>query len=328
MWSYSITAPYTLTRVERDAPTEADLLPGELLLRVLAGGICGSDIPLYRGKVTTAFEDRSQGAVNVPGFPLHEVVGTVLASRHESYEVGDRVVGWADRHDGMSELLATSGESVTRVDDSLSSTDATLIQPLACVVHTLGRIPDLAGLRVAVVGLGPIGLLFTHAAKAAGAAHVIGVDPIDRSAIAADFGIDELVVSVSERWSLTLDEMEQPDVVIEVVGHQVGTLVSAMEAVKPEGTVFFFGVPDDAFYPLPMFAFFRKALTLVSGAVSRRAEALATAHQYALDHPGLLRSLISGEYHVSQAPEAYAVAATISSKRLKLVLDYTDGTDP
>ena len=51
----------------------------------------------------------------------------------------------------------------------------------------------MAGLTCAVLGLGPIGLLFCHVLKERGAARVFGVDRVDRSAIAPRFGVDDVV---------------------------------------------------------------------------------------------------------------------------------------
>ena len=67
------------------------------------------------------------------------------------------------------------------LDDELSHVEATVVQPLCTVLHQLDRIPEVAGKRVAVIGQGSIGLLFSHALKARGAAWVTGVDRVDRT---------------------------------------------------------------------------------------------------------------------------------------------------
>lgn len=118
---------------------------------------------------------------------------------------------------------------------------------------------------MAVIGLGSIGLLFTYLAKTLGAGHVAGIDPIDRSGIAGAFGIDTAVRATSDRWIRHLAPTERPDVVIEAVGHQVATLGHAVEAAAFSGTVFYFRVPDDDWYPISMRMMLRNNLTLKSG---------------------------------------------------------------
>lgn len=121
-----------------------------------------------------------------------------------------------------------------------------------------------AGRRCAVLGLGPIGLLFCHVLKQRGAARVTGVDRIGRSDVAADFGIDDEQWATSAQWAGKLG-VERPDVVIEAVGHQVSTPQDAPAAVAPSGKIFSFGVKDNAVYPFKRALLLRKNLTLMSG---------------------------------------------------------------
>ena len=127
--------------------------------------------------------DTGASAAGMNGFPVHEIVGEVLASRHPDHRQGDRVVGWASGFDGLMARVIADGDGLAPYDPSLAPGLAIGLQPLACVLYAIEQLPDLAGRRVAVIGQGSIGLLFSYAAKAAGAAHVTGVDPVDREAI-------------------------------------------------------------------------------------------------------------------------------------------------
>ncbi len=133
------------------------------------------------------------------------------------------------------------------------------------MLYALEQLPTLKGLHVAVIGQGSIGLLFSYAAKALGARHVTGVDPIDRDGVAKEFGVDTVVRATSDRWVSHLDPHDKPDIVIEAVGHQVATLGHAIEAAAFGGTVFYFGVADDDSYPISMRTMLRNNLTLKSG---------------------------------------------------------------
>jgi L-iditol 2-dehydrogenase len=310
-----LTAPGTIAMIDAPAPDPQHLAEGEVLLRVLAGGICGSDLPAFRGTGPVTGHPAP-----IPGGSLHEVVGEVLASRHPQTPVGARVVGWAARFDGLAELVVTPGSDVRDYDAALPPTTAVLLQPLACVLDALVFAPDPRGARVAVLGLGPIGLLFTHALKAAGAAHVTGVDLVDRSAEAALFGIDEPVRTNAAAWAGSLAG-ERPALVIEAVGHQVGTLAAAVRAMGVGGHVHAFGVPDDPVYPLPMGEFFRKAGTLSAAAVLRRRDALALASAYLAEHPDLADNYVTDVVPFERAQQAFETAALPAPGRAKVVLD-------
>ncbi len=185
---------------------------------------------------------------------------------------GTRIVGWAEGHHGLAEYFVSRTDAIIALDEGeLSDAEATVIQPLCTVLHQLDRIPDVAGRRVAVIGQGPIGLLFSHALKARGAAWVTGVDRVDRADVAAAFGVDEPVWDDAAAWAAALREQERPELVVEAVGHHAGPLEAAVGALADGGTVLAFGVPDESHYAFPFTAFFRKHATLLAGAATDRA---------------------------------------------------------
>jgi threonine dehydrogenase-like Zn-dependent dehydrogenase len=298
-------------------PTE--LGPGEVLLRVLAGGICGSDLPKFRGAKGLTMVPGGGVAAGPAGYPLHEVVGEVSASRDPDVVVGSRVVGWAVRSDGLAEYVITDGAEVAGYDPGLSPQCAVLIQSVACVLYALDRV-DVAGRRAAVIGLGPMGLLLAHALKAAGAAEVIGVDPVRRASTPQLFGLDRVVEAPSGVWVASLGDGPRPDVVVEAVGHQVSTLQHAIEACAVEGEIIYFGIPDDDIYPLDMERLMRKRLTLRGGVTCRRREMLIRANDYLLTHRDALGELVTDELPVQQAQQAFELAVVPVANRRKIVL--------
>ena len=305
MWAYAVTTPGRLERIDAPVPEPG---PEQVLVRLRAGGICGSDLPSFLGR-RNPFVDN----LGAPGYPLHEVVGTVVGAP------GARVVGWADGHHGLAECFLARSDAIVELDDELSDVEATVVQPLCTVLHQLDRIA-VEGRRAAVIGQGPIGLLFSHALKARGAAHVTGVDRVDRSDCAAAFGVDEVVWNDASAWAAGLDG-ERPDVVVEAVGHHAGPLEAAVDALADHGTVLAFGVPDESHYAFPFTAFFRKHATLIAGAATDRARALERARDYLREHRDLLAPYITNVLAVEQAQEAFELAVDPVVGRLKVVLE-------
>jgi threonine dehydrogenase-like Zn-dependent dehydrogenase len=292
MWAQRLVAPSRFAAADVPPPTARDLMDGQVLLRVLAGGICGSDTPKFRGHKGANIGADGVFEPGLPGFPMHEVVGEVVASRHGEVPVGSRVVGWAARSEAIAEYVVTDGGQVGTYDPSLDPETAVLIQSLACVLYPVRQLP-VAGAHVTVLGLGPIGLLFAHLLKDAGARSVTGIDPVDRSDVAAVFGLDRTVCTTSGNWAKTVSDASRPDLVVEAVGHQTSTLQHAIDGVAAGGRILYFGIPDDDFYPLDMERLMRKNLTLTGGVTRRRREMLAEADEYLRKNPGLYGDLVT-----------------------------------
>ncbi|WP_153505500.1 zinc-binding dehydrogenase [Cumulibacter manganitolerans] len=317
MWAKYVDRPRHVAGIDVEPPDPATLADGEVLLRFLVGGLCGSDGPRWRGH-THPF---TPGPGPHPGTPMHEIVGEVVATRSRLHQVGDRVVGWADRFDGLQEYLATGEEAVLAYDESLTPVQALMLQPLACVIYAVEQMGPVAGRDAAILGLGPIGVLFAHVLKHAGAASVTGVDVVDRSDVADYYGVDRFEHHSTSSWAASLTaSSRRPDLVVEAIGHQVGSLTHAVEAVRDGGFIFYFGIPDDLVYPLPMGLMLRKQLTLKAGTTVERRRALAAADAYVREHPDLPGRYITGVYRPEEADAAYRAAYTPAPGQLKIVI--------
>ena len=317
MWAERLIRPSLFETICEKAPDDAQLSDGEVLLRTLAGGICGSDIPKFRGIKGDSFSGSDRFELGRPGFPLHEVVGEVVATRCQRIRVGQRVVGWATTSDGLREFVITKGDEVAAYGDELSPEDAVLVQSLACVLYAMKRLP-VVNRRVAVLGLGPIGYLFAHVAKTQGARGVVGIDTVDRSGLAGSFG--DVVTCASAEWCRSLAGEERPDVVIEAIGHQVSTLNDAIAAVGVGGTVLYFGIPDDDVYPINMEMVMRKNLTIIGGITRERQRSLQEAVDYLRAHPELITVLITHRFDRSGIQQAFDLAASPQLDRMKVTL--------
>lgn len=192
---------------ERPAPSPAE---GEVLLRVEASGICGSDVMEWY---------RIRKAPLVLG---HEVAGTIVqvGGGVRGYRPGDRVVAThhvpcntcryclTDRHSvcdtlrashfdpgGFAELIRLPALNVDRgtfiLPDSVSCEEASFVEPLACVVRAQRISGMTPGQSVAVLGSGISGILHIQLARALGAGRIVATDPREvRLNMALKFGAD------------------------------------------------------------------------------------------------------------------------------------------
>ena len=217
--------------------------PGEVVLDIEWGGICGSDLSYWRhGASGTA-------ALKSPLVLGHEVAGRIaqLGTGVENLDVGQpvtvhpaelvgngimperlkgrtnlypeiRYFGSAafDPHTdgGFSERKLARASQVRPLPDGVSTLHGALAEPLAVAMHAVSRAGDVRGRDVLVNGAGPIGSLVVAAAKYAGARTVIAADINDAAlAIAKAMGADE-VRNVSGDGSLP----EDMEVVFEASG--------------------------------------------------------------------------------------------------------------
>jgi L-iditol 2-dehydrogenase len=320
VWAQMLVAPRQFAATATRTSQASDLREGQVLLEVLAGAVCGSDLPHFRGVATSFAGDSGDAAARIPGFPMHEVVGEVLATRYPGLAAGERVVGWAMGFNALADLVICEGEGLSTYDSSLAPASAVLLQSLACVLSAVDRLPAVTGKTVAIIGQGPMGILFTHVLKTLGARHVVAVDPVDRSDVAAALGADDVVTANSSRWAASLPEHDRPDVVVEAVGHQVSTLSHALRSVAVGGTVYYFGVPDDAIYPVDMEVMLRRNVTLMSGATIDRRRFLSLADAHLAAHPELVHAVVTDIFTFADAQAAFELADRPAAGRLKVAL--------
>jgi L-iditol 2-dehydrogenase len=316
MWSYRLGGPMRYVSADSTPPPADNLPAGTVLLEFLAGGICGSDIARCLDGGCAA----SPGPV---GLSLHEIVGRVVASNSE-LTVGERVAGWVGQSLGLQRFVVTEAEALAPIDSSMDDIEAVPLQPLACVLHALTRLPDdLTDAHVAIIGLGPIGLLFAHALHDRRAASITGIDLVDRSGVAETFGLDVTEAVTSRTWAQRDDNRHRYDIVIEAVGHQVGTLQDAIAVVAAGGTIVYFGNPDDRYYPVDFGQMMDKDVTLQTGRTpqGRRGRAIVRAQEYARRYPGLFARYVTHVVPITEVQRAYELAARPAPDRLKVVLD-------
>nr|MBC7244286.1 alcohol dehydrogenase catalytic domain-containing protein [Chloroflexota bacterium] len=259
--------------------------PGEVLVKVIASGICGSDVMEWY---------RIKKAPRVLG---HEITGEIVQVGEgvKNYQVGDRV--FVSHHvpcntcryclsgyhtvcetlhttnydpGGFAEYIRVPPLQVERgiylLPDEVSFEDGVFIEPLACVVRAQRMARLQVGQTVLILGSGMSGLLHVALARASGATRIIATDVNDYRLHAAQrFGAD-VVMHATEDVSARLRQVNDgrlADLVIICTG-AYAAFIQALQSVERGGTVLFFAPTEPGVtVPVPVNDFWRNGITLM-----------------------------------------------------------------
>jgi len=236
--------------------------PGQALIQVAYGGICGTDLMIYLGKHARAV---------APLIMCHEFVGTIVqadgdafpsgaavavnpllscghcyACRHGMAYVCDtlRLVG-IDCDGGFAEYAVVPLHTVRPLPAGLPLVEAALTEPLAVAVHAV-RVSDLkVGDVAAVLGAGPIGILVAQVARLAGARQVlISERSPKRLEVARALGFEAIDASQRSAVEVITEATEGADVpvVYETAGVQA-TIAEALQVARIGGQILQVGMP-------------------------------------------------------------------------------------
>jgi L-iditol 2-dehydrogenase len=242
-----------------------ELAEGEVLVKVGAALTCGTDLKVFR---------RGYHAKMLvpPALFGHEVAGTIeeIGEDVPGWSVGDRVVALNSAPCGecffcergqenlCEDLLFNNGayaeyiriparivsKNMLRVPDEMTFQAAALTEPLACVVRGLDELQPKVGENIAVIGAGPIGLMFLQVARAYGLRVIAVVKRDEQVEAAKQFGAEEVVQitdvadPIAEVKRLTGGR--GADIAIECIAQPLGWQW-AVEMVRKGGRVNFFG---------------------------------------------------------------------------------------
>lgn len=162
-------------------------------------------------------------------------------------------------HGGFAELVALPASMLRRLPDSLPLRTAALIEPASVAWHAANRAGDLEGMRVLVIGAGPIGALLVAVARARGAAEIIAVDRHDLPLrIARRVGATRTLRAGDAEAIAAVDA----DVVLESSGNPLG-LASALSGATRGGRVVMVGLIPGGDQPVPIATAITKELDVV-----------------------------------------------------------------
>ena len=270
-------------RIEQAPRPEAG--PGELLVRIEASGICGSDVvewyrmksaPLVLGhEIAGAVEEVGEGvAAFLPGDRVmathHVPCNTCRYCLSGHHQVCDTLRSTHFDPGGFAEYVRLPALNVDRgtfrLPDHVSFEEGAFLEPLACVIRGQRKTGLRAGQSVLVIGSGMSGLLHIGLARAAGAGRIVGTDvhPF-RLAAARRLGADEAIAATEDvpgRFR-DLNEGRGADLVV-ICTAALSAVEQAFRSVDRGGTILMFALPDpETAYPMPLFGLWNDDVTLV-----------------------------------------------------------------
>jgi L-iditol 2-dehydrogenase len=312
--------------------------PGEVLLRVSAVGICGSDLhwfgeasigdaqvsnPLVLGHEFSAVVDQ-------PGSDLHDqlvAVDPAISCHHCEYCLGGdpnlcenlHFAGHGLDDGALREYLVWPEENIFPLPEYFNAEDGVLLEPLGVALHAvdLGQIEP--GSSIGVFGVGPIGLIIVQLARLAGASEILVTDLLEHRLETAILMGATNGFLVREGWDMgevwAATGGRGVNVAFEVAGenHAVETAISA---AKPGGMVILVGIPGEDKTSFSASTARRKGLALL---LSRRMKytyprAIQLVEEGLID----LRSLITNRYPLSEYEQAFETAS--QREGLKVIL--------
>ena len=328
-----LNAQHEFTIEEREIPVPKD---DEVLIQIVANGICGSDIHFYAEGRLGNF------VVTKPYIPGHEASGIVAGVGKEvtDFKEGDRVAIEpgipCDRcrycksgrynlcpsvvflsappiNGTFCDFICVRSDFVHKIPGDMPFEHAALIEPAAVAVHAVNRAGNINGKGCAIFGAGPIGLLTLQAFKAAGGGNTICIDMLDnRLELAKTLGADE-VINVNDGRDLT----DIADIIFETAGSPSAT-AQLFTAARAGGTVVQVGWPAGNVVTMNIADFIEKELDYVS--VNRYANAYPAAIRYICDGRIRVEPLITQTYSFEEIPEAFKFAKENAKEVIKIVV--------
>lgn len=319
MLAGQITGPRNLEMVEVQVPEVGE---GQMLVKLSVGSICGSDLPYFLFDTTNPALAKTSAPLP-PMLSLHELVGTVAQSRSRSFQEGDRVLALPLTHQrGLAEyFLSTPNLAIAlpqgRIDHLVVS------QPLGTVIHACLKLPNLLGQTAAIIGQGPIGLLFTACLRRMGVTRLIAVDLVpERLEVSWQMGATETICGDEKEVLEAIESYTSGkgvDLVVEAVG-VAKTLNLAASLIRRNGTLLAFGVPHTHLCDFAFHSFFHKEGRLITSVGPDVQKDFPLAVEMITTGVIDVAPLITHRIPLSKAQEAFDLFANRREGAIKVVL--------
>ncbi len=280
MWAMRFHAPGDLRLEQLAVPNPK---PGEVRLRPLAAGLCGTDAHIFKGEFPAAspvvLGHEVAGIIDAVGAGVKGLVeGDLVTVQPNTYCGACRYCRTGREHlcpnlcaygvhidGGFAEAMVASARVVYRMPSGLDARLACLAEPLSCCIHGMDRTAIQSGSTVLVIGAGLIGLMLTRLTRLAGAGLIVSSEPQEfRRKCALEFGADTVVdpKQEGETQALAATHGEGFDFVVDAVGSSA-TFSQAINMAARGGTILVFGcAPMHATATVRPFDIYARELTV------------------------------------------------------------------
>ena len=326
---------------EVETPTAGN---GQVLVKIHAAGICGSDIHGFKGVIP---KRRPVGLIMG-----HEAAGEVVevGKDQKGWARGDRVAidpqlscgecfacrrGWTNlcekmsgigsamrgfKHGAMCEYMALSQRQLKKMPDGLSYNEAAMFEPVAHALHLFNRACVNVGETVVIVGAGTIGLVAVQVARLKGAGRIIAVDiQPERLKLARRLGADVAIdSSKSDPVQQVLEHTQGrgADIAVEAAGH-TATYEYCVRSVRKRGTVLALGFADDKVcFPAQKLLFDEVSIVGCTGFSHEGEVVLGLIAEGKID----VKSLITHTFSLDDAQRAFETASNPDSNAIKVMI--------
>jgi L-iditol 2-dehydrogenase len=322
--------------IERPVPG-----PGQVLIKVERIGICGSDIHAYYGKhpyikcpivqghefsgLIAEVGERVEGLApgdNVTVMP-QLVCGQCYPCKHGNYHICNelKVIG-CQAEGAAQEYFAVDAKLVVKLPENMSYEEGAMVEPVAVGAHAVGRLGNVEGLNVLVLGAGPIGNLTAQVAKGMGAKSVMITDVSDcRLQVAKDCGIAYAVNTRSRDLPVALDKAFGPDradAILECVGVQE-TIGQAIGAARKGSDIIIVGVFAEK--PSVDIGLVQDKELRLIGTLMYREEDYRVAVDLIRTGRVNLKPLMSKHFPFKEYPQAYKFIEQNRERTMKVFID-------
>ena len=318
MRAIHIAAPRKIEFLDAPAPEPAE---GQVLVQCSHVALCGSNMGQYTGEGVWG----DLAFPNPTGWAGHENIGTIVESRCDGWAPGQLVLAQPEGYFGFAEFIVSRPPGIAALPSDPPDTAALIVaQPLATVLRALTRTGHVINQRCAVIGQGPMGLIWTHMLGRMGARQVIAADLLDwRLEWAKRFGAGEVIDAAKENVVEAVAELtggEMVDFVVDAAGRPESMDVSA-HLVRKGGRLYIFGMPDYNDQKFPWHYVFRNETEIITCVGPECGAFFQTAVDMVVDGRVDLGAMVTPRMPWDQAAEAFDMYADCAKDSLKLTLE-------
>lgn len=296
----------------------------DVKLRVLACGICGTDLhiladpPAHPGTIGAILghefvaEVVEVGADVVTVKPGQRVAARPIVSCGACHYCLSGAINHCENwqvhgvfvNGGLAEYMVISDIGCIPISEEVPIEIAAMTEPLACVMSAIRKISLLAGETVVVLGAGAIGLMYLAILKASGASKIIVVEPSEwRAKVALEMGATAVINPIEQDTAAEVAKIlpRGADVVVDAVGSQFPV---GVQLAGRKGRVVLFGMNTKAEAPIKQHLITEKELSIIGSFVGQNSfpDAIRLLESGLID----FSPIASNIYKLSELPESFA----------------------